>query len=349
MRVLVPHSRPAIGLEERRAVERVLRSGWIAQGPQVRRFEDEAAAFLGLKGGVALSSGTQALELVLRAMGVEPGHEVLIPSYACSALWHAVKNAGAEPVLLDCEPEGFNPSMQDAARKRTRRTKAVILPHLFGEPADLGRARRLGLPIVEDCAQALGARWNDRLAGGWGRACVLSFYATKLAVSGEGGMVLSGDRKLLERVRELREYDEKIPRRPMKNAKMTDLQAAMGRVQLGRLPAFLSARRRLASGYARALEGSGLRLPEATAGRVWFRYVVRAAPRLVLRLLARLEGKGIMVRRPVHRPLHWDVPCRGEFSGAERAWRESLSLPLYPSLTPREQRRVVQALSEDML
>lgn len=341
---MIPHSRPTVGPKEAAAAARVVRSGQLAQGPEVAKFENETARFLGLPAAAAVSSGTTALELALRAMGVGEGHEVLIPSYVCSALWHAVRRAGAEPVLVDSEEGGVNACMTDAARKRTRRTKAFIVPHLFGLPADLAGALSLGVPLLEDCAQALGASWRGRPLGSIGRACVLSFYATKLLTCGEGGMAASSDAKLVSRVRELREYDERPLDRERENAKLTDVQAAVGRVQLSRIKALLAERQRRAARYNDELRGLGLGLPSDAEGRVWYRYVVTVPGGRLAALAEQLERRGVAARRSVFRPLHLDLSGRGKFPNAERAWRESLSLPLFPDLSAPEQRRVIDSV-----
>src|SRR5262249_42077106 len=159
-----------------------------------------------------------ALELALSAMGVGAGHEVLIPAFACSALLHAVRATGAQPVLVDSEQERDHADMKDAARKRTRRTKAMIVVHNFGLPADVEGAGRLGVPLLEDLAGSLGGKAGGRRLGSFGEACILSLYATKLlTAAGEGGMVLSSDRRLVDRARDLREYDEKPADRPRQN------------------------------------------------------------------------------------------------------------------------------------
>ncbi|HLE42853.1 MAG TPA: aminotransferase class I/II-fold pyridoxal phosphate-dependent enzyme, partial [Methylomirabilota bacterium] len=217
-------------------------SGQIAQGPRVAEFERAMAARLEARGGVAVSSGTAALHLALLALGVGPGDEVLVPSYACAALLHAVRAAGAVPRPVDVDPATFNLDPDAAKRASSARTRALIAVHAFGLPADLEPLRALGVPVVEDAAQALGARCGRRPVGGLGEVGVLSFYATKLMTTGEGGMLVSGDARLLAAARDLREYDEKPDDRPRFNYKLTDLAAALGLAQLARLDGFLARR-----------------------------------------------------------------------------------------------------------
>jgi dTDP-4-amino-4,6-dideoxygalactose transaminase len=301
---------------------------------------------LGVGHAAAVSSGTAALHLALLGLGVGPGDEVILPSLVCSAPLHAVLAAGATPRLVDCDPATANLDAAYARRAVGRRTKAIIVPHAFGLPADLGDLCALGPPVIEDCAQALGATYGGRPAGSIGDVCVLSFYATKLLATGEGGMVLSHRRRLVDRVRDLRSYDERSAFRPRFNYKMTDLAAALGLCQLDRLEALLARRRALAAAYDRALAGTPLGLPPRPADRThaFHRYVVRRA-RGARPILAALGARGIAARRPIFRPLHAELNLRG-FPGAAAAWRAMVSLPIYPTLTRRAAARVARIARE---
>ncbi len=325
---------------------RVVRSGQLAQGPRVARFEAAMARRLGLEHAAAVSSGTAALHLALLALGVGAGDEVILPSLVCTAPLHAVLAVGARPRLADCDPATANVDPASARRAVTRRTKAVIVAHAFGLPADLAELCALGPPVIEDCAQALGAAYRGRPAGSLGEVCILSFYATKMLATGEGGMVLSSRRRLVERVRDLRSYDEQVTFRPRFNYKMTDVAAALGLEQLRRLDAFVARRRALAAAYDRALRGVAVRLPPRPAdrGHCFHRYVVRAS-RAAAPILAALEVRGIAARRPIFRPLHAYLGLEG-FPGAREAWRTMLSLPIYPTLPAASLDRVARALRE---
>lgn len=349
---VIPHSRPTLGQEESRALAAVVRSGRVAQGPRVEQFEQGVAAFLGLAGGVALSSGTAALETALLALGVEAGDEVILPSYVCSALWLAVMRVGAVPRIVDVEPGTYAISPEEARKAVTARTKAMIVPHPFGLPADLTALEGLGVPIVEDCAQTLGALERGRPVGTVGVLTVCSFYATKLLCTGEGGMLLSNDQALLERARALRDYDEAPALDAAAfNRKLTELQAAMGLVQLDQLRGFLDRRAALAARYSAALADSGLGLPVVPEGRthVFYRYVVRLAEaglHPVEGTIARLAARGIQCRRPVFRPLHQYLGLEG-YPASEEAFATALSIPIYPSMTDREVERTIQAVREE--
>ncbi len=352
---MIPHSRPSLGQEDIRAVTEVLRSGQVAEGPAVAQFERGMAAYLGLQGGVAVSSGTVALELALRALGVGHGDNVLLPSYVCSAPWLAVQRVGAQARIVDIDPETYNLDPQKVRKARTSRTRAVIVPHMFGLPADLTTLQSLGIPLIEDCAQTLGATEQGRSVGTVGILTICSFYATKLLCTGEGGMVLSNDAVLLERVGALREYDQAPSLNAAAfNCKMTDLQAAMGIAQLDQLGTFLEQRAALAAIYRESLPAEIFTLPFVPSGRThcYYRFVVRVpkglqSPDEFTAYLSRMAHRGLQCRKPVFRPLHRylelpDFPASDEADGA------AISLPIHPSLTEVEIRQAAQIVQDEL-
>jgi len=321
-----------------------VRRGWVAAGPEVTAFERELAVRLDTEAVAAVGSGSAALELALRALGVGPGDEVVIPSYVCDALYHAVSRTGARPVLADADPATLSLSAADTARRLTPRTRCIIAPHAFGLAADLAPLLTLGVPIIEDCAQTLGARLDGRVVGSLGTLAVCSFYATKLVTTGEGGAV-AGPAALVERVRDARDYDERDDLRPRANAKLSDLAAALGRSQLARLDAFVARRRAVAARYRERLRDVPCTLPaEAGARHVYHRFVVEVdqPPDGVQAALAR---RGVAARRPVYRPAHRALHLDG-FPEADRLWGRALSLPCYPTLTEGEIDAVAVALGE---
>lgn len=321
---MIPHSRPDLGDAEAAAALRVLESGQLAQGREVAAFEEECAAFTGRAHGVAVNSGTAALHLAMIALGVERGDGVSLPSYACAALLQPVLWQGGAPVLRDAGAD-FNAAV-DAARG----ARAIVVAHLFGAAAALPAS---GGGVIEDIAQSIGGG-----TGRLGQVAVASFYATKLLTTGEGGMLLTDDAGLAALARDLRDYDNREELRMRYAYKMTDLQAAIGRAQLARLPGFIARRREIAAAYTAALSDTPLVLPDAP-GHLYFRYVVRTPRRDAL--AAHLHARGVDAKRPVHRPLHHDLG--GEFPGAEAAHREALSLPLFPAMTREEVRRVIES------
>jgi len=328
---MIPHSRPAIDETDINGVLSVLQSGCLVQGTEVALFEKEMAAFIGVKSAVAVSSGTAALHLALLALHIGPGDEVIIPSFVCTALLNAVRLVGATPVLSDIDEGHFNMAVTDVKRRLTTKTKALIVPHLFGQAADIRELTALGLPIIEDCAQSLGGRYLTKMTGSYGILSIYSFYATKLLATGEGGMVMSPDEKLTEYMRDLRDYDEKDDDRLRYNYKMTDMQAALGRSQRKRLPDFLNRRQAIARRYDQALQALGFPLPSKQPDRdhIFYRYILQHGQ--VEQLMRAMTDRGIACRRPIYRPLHHYLG-RVDFPVTERAWQESLSIPIYPAL-----------------
>ena len=340
---MIPHSKPSITDDDVDRVARVLRSGQLAEGPEVAALEAALAARLGVEDAAAVASGSAALELALVALEIGAGDQVLIPSYVCDALHHAVRRVGATPVLADADAETQSLSPKDALARRTRRTRAVIVPHAFGLAADLEPFRALGVPIIEDCAQALGATLDDgRAAGAGGTLAVCSFYATKMIAAGEGGAV-AGPAALVARVREARQYDERPTLVPRMNAKLSDVAAALAVGQLARLDAFVKRRRALAARYRRALADVPARMPaDAGPRHVYHRFVLglERDPDAVVQALA---AHSVAARRPVFRPAHRALGLDG-FPQAERLWAESLSIPCYPALSDDEAERVTRAV-----
>jgi len=343
---MIPHSRPWITAADVRAVARVLRTGALAQGAEVASFEAEVGEWLGLPAGVAVNSGTAALHLALLGLNIGPGDEVILPSYVCVAPLHAVEYVGATARLADVDPATYNLDPADVRRRLTRRTRAIIVPHLFGLPSDLESLLALGIPVIEDCAQAIGARYRGRPVGTFGAVSVLSFYATKLLTTGEGGMLLSRDRALLSRARDRRDYDERPVHAIRYNYKLTDFQAALGRSQLHRLPTMLSKRVAIATRYRRHWANLPITLPPSSraASHVYHRFVV-GMPSAAAAIARRLAGLGVTARAPVYRPIHLTRGLEG-FPGATHAYRHALSVPLCHALTSREEVLVIRALQQ---
>ena len=339
----IPHSRPTLGTKEASAVSAVIESGYIAEGGVVQKFEEALANFLDLNFAVSTSSGTSALHLTLLAMGIGPGDEVIMPSYVCAALLNAVNYTGAKPILAEIHPNTFNMDAADAKGRINKRTKAIIVPHLFGLPANLNLLRKLDVPIIEDCAQAVGAAHQGRAAGTFGDAAIFSFYATKMITTGEGGMVVTRSRKISERIRELKTYDKRKKYHVSFNYKMTDIQAALGLVQLERLESIIQRRKSIAATYNSGFDSFDLNLPPADLGHVYFRYVIelKTDARPWIQTLARL---GVTCDRPIYLPLHRYLKMTG-FPTTENAWRQSVSIPIYPTLTCAEINRVIEAVT----
>jgi perosamine synthetase len=338
----VLHSRPCITRQDTEAVARVLESGMIAEGGTAALFEEAASAYLGMRGGVATSSGTSALFLALKACEVGPGDEVVVPTYLCRSVRDAVLGAGATPVLCDV---GDDWCMSAATVKPalSRASKAVVLVHPFGIASDARPICALGVPVIEDCCQAFGARNEHGMVGKAGVMCVLSFHATKLLTTGEGGMLLSNDASLLAKVRELK-TGTRNSRDVRWRQPMTDLQAALGLSQLSQYELFLERRRQIAAAYFAGLTDLPVQLPTSVRDRsVFFRFPIRCGLEFAM-LRAGFEAEGVQIRQGVDTLLHGSDPVRPRmFPGANACYRETLSLPIYPALSDAECERVVQA------
>lgn len=343
----IPHSFPTITKKDISAVTSVLSSGKLAQGIAVERFEKKMAERFCQKEAAAASSGTAALHLLFLALGLKENDEVIMPSYGCVALLNAVAYCGAKPVLADvCENDfGINPN--EVKKKLSRKTKAILVPHLFGTCARVEELRSLGVCIVEDIAQSIGARLHGKPAGSYGDFAVCSFYATKMLTTGEGGMVLGSDKKVLNVIKDMREYDQKKQHKIRYNYKMTDFQAALGLSQLSQLPGFIRKRRKLANIYANVFSSVPfVKIPEIREGTepVFYRFVIR-----VRRYLQAFDKTAlthhIESKKPVYSPVHPYLPVKNKFPVSDMLFSEARSIPIYPSLNEKTAWRAARTLA----
>lgn len=319
------------------AVSRVLDSGRYVLGPEVEQFEREVAERCGCRHAIGVSSGSDALVAALLALGVGPGDEVITTALSFVATAMAIVRVGARPIFVDIEDSSLLIDPTLVARARGPRTKAIVPVHLFGRMADVRALEELGVPVVEDAAQAFGAERGGRQAGAAATLGCLSFFPSKnLGGAGDGGMVLTDDAELADRVRRARVQGQGarfVAEGVGGNYRLDELQAAILRVKLRRVQAWNAARRARAAAWRTALWGSAVRLPEDVPGHAWNHYAVRCADRDALR--ARLEGFGVEtgVYYPV--PLHRQSPFAAAGASlpvAERACGELLSLPVHPSV-----------------
>lgn len=336
---MIRHSKPNIKKSDLVGVLENLVSDNIADGETVRLFEKEFASRLGMRSNHAVStgSGTDALYLGLLAMGIGPGDEVVLPSYLPTAPFLAVRNTGALPVLCDTGSDG-NIDPASARAKLSERTKAVLVAHLFGQPADMAALQELGVPLIEDCAQALGARVGEQEVGTFGKFSFFSFYASKMITTGHGGLFFSRDSKLAAAVKVLRSWRDNEGIEQAFNSCITDFQAAMGLNQLKRLDHFIEIRRKIAEIYNKRFLQTHHEVPPVFEGResVWFRYPLRVKGSLK-EAIAFLGKQNIEAKSPVATPLHrlLELPPE-EFPNADKAWRNTLSIPIYPALASKE-------------
>ena len=350
--------RSALGGELERACLDALTRGEYILGPDVAAFEEEFARFCGVPHGVGVDSGTSALELALRALGIGPGDEVITAASTFVATTLAITHTGARAILVDVDPSTYTIDPGAVAAAITPRTQAIVPVHLYGQCADmaplLALARRHGLAVVEDACQAHGARHRCERAGSLGDAAAFSFYPSKnLGAAGDGGMVVTRDAMLADHVRMLRNYGQRRKHHSEivgHNRRLDTLQAALLRVKLRHLDAWNEARRAHAASYDEALSAGAVIPPAVAEGNepVWHLYVVRVDDRDTVR--ARLAERGIEtgVHYPV--PVHLQPSHRslgygpGDFPVSERLAEDGISLPMYPELPSGATERVAAAL-----
>lgn len=345
--------------EIRAAVERVLRSGRYILGEEVLAFEREWAAYLGAAHAFGVASGTDALQIALRACEIGPGDEVITTTHTAVATVAAIELAGATPVLVDIEHGSWLMDVQQVERRITVRTKAIIAVHLYGQAVDLGIlvdiARRHRLRLIEDCAQSHGAVYCGRRTGTWGDLGCFSFYPTKnLGAIGDGGAVVTDSQELANRVRWLREYGWRsryVSDIPGLNSRLDEIQAAILRVKLGRLDDDNAKRVKIAMRYSEAFSncvGVPVLKPERTS--VFHLYVICPPAREPLKDFLERRGIGTAIHYPV--PVHLQpayigrLGNPGDFPISEGASEHLLSLPLYPELTVAEVLQVIRAVHE---
>jgi perosamine synthetase len=379
---VIPVARPWLGEEEAEAARRVLLSGWVTQGPEVAAFEAEFASYVGAAHACAVSNCTAALHLALKAVGVAPGDDVLTVSHSFIATANSVRYCGARPVFVDIEPDTFNIDPRCVEEAITSRTTAILCVHQVGMPCDLRVlteiARKRGIPLVEDAACAIGSEvlWQDdweRIGRPHGDIACFSFHPRKLLTTGDGGMITTGSKELDAKCRLWRQHSMEVPDTVRHssskvifeeygelgyNYRMTDLQAAVGRVQLQKVPEVVRERRRLADMYGdllRELPDVRRQLEPAWARSNWQSYCVRLPTDADQRqTMQRMIDAGISTRRGImcaHRePAYLSEPwtAYADLRHSEEAQDQTIILPLYSGISGDEQEQVVSALATSL-
>ena len=358
---MIPIAKPIIGEDEISALTAVLRSGIIAQGKKVEDFEEAFAGFIGTKYAVAVNSGTAALHLALLAHGIGEGDEVITSPFTFIATANSILFTGARPVFADIEEDSFNIAPDSIVEKITPRTKVIMPVHLYGQPCDMKRIMRIaqehGLIVIEDACQAHGAEYERRKVGSFGSGC-FSFYPTKNITTGEGGMITTNDKDIAGKARMIRSHGQKeryFHEILGYNYRMTDIAAAIGLCQLGKLEKFNNERIKNAKFLTGRLSGvKGLVPPQVRPDvkHVFHQYTVRITqdfgiPRDELKKKLMDEGIAteIYYSLPIHKqPLYQNLGYNDHLPDSEKAAKEVLSLPVHASLTKEDLENVVRAM-----
>lgn len=338
------------------AFRRVVDSGWFILGPELEAFEAEFAAYCGVKYCVGVGNGLEALYLILHAYGIGPGDEVIVPSNTFIATWLAVSQCGATPVPVEPDPSTYNIDVARIEAAITRRTRAIMPVHLYGQPADMDAviaiAMKHGLVVVEDAAQAQGARYKGRATGSLGHAAGISFYPGKnIGALGDGGAVLTNDAEIAAKVRRLRNYGSEFKYKHEMighNSRLDELQAALLRVKLRMLDQWNQQRKEIAKTYCSRLAELSIELPHVPdwADPAWHLFVIRSRRRNALQSFLEAHDIGTMIhyptpphRQPCYAEREWDA-----LHVAEALSSEILSLPIYPTLSAEQVSYVVETI-----
>ncbi|TMS42628.1 MAG: DegT/DnrJ/EryC1/StrS family aminotransferase [Methanobacterium sp.] len=358
---MIPIAQPLISDEEIDEVVKVLKSGFIAQGPKVAEFEEKFAEYIGVDYAVATTSGTTALHLALMALGIEKGDEVITTPFSFAATANSILFIGAKPVFVDIDPETYNLDPDKINNAITDKTKAIMPVHLYGQPADMDPIRKIGeeneLWIIEDAAQAHGAQYHGQMAGSFGEIACFSFYPTKNMTTGEGGMITTDNEELAETARMLRSHGEGERYNHTilgYNFRMTDIAAAIGLVQLKRLDKFTKSRIENAEYLTTHIDTiGGIKSPFVMdqVKHVFHQYTVRVENGKrddVKDFLGGLGvGTGVHYPRTIYsQKLYQDMGIVGNCPQAEKAASEVLSLPVHPGLSVEDLAEIVNLLEE---
>jgi len=361
----IPIAKPLIGDDEINAVVEVLKSGMLAHGKEVEAFEREFADYLGAKHGIAVANGTAALDVALKALGIKDGDEVITTPFTFIATASSVLFQRARPIFADINPKTFNLDPNDVLERITDRTKAILVVHLYGQPADMKAFKEIAedhrLYLIEDCAQAHGAEYNGQKVGTFGDIAAFSFYPTKNMTTGEGGMVITNDDELAERARLIRSHGQKERYYHVTlgyNLRMTNIAGALGRVQLGKLEEWNEMRRRNAEKLTKGISKiAGLTPPYVAPNvrHVYHQYTIMvdeefplSRDELAQKLRERGIGIGIYYPLPLHhQPLFQEISYEKDCCpNAIEASRRVLSLPVHPAVNEDDVEYIVQALKE---
>lgn len=343
--MIIPHNKITFDDAEIKAVSDVIGSGQWVGGVVQNKLEQLLCDLFSVQGAACVGSGLSALRLSLLALGIKEGDEVIIPAYSCVALTNAVLSVDAIPVCADIDLKNFNICPESVKKILTKKTKAIIAVNSFGLPADMIELKKLNIPVIEDCSHGFKINERNNPQAIKSDIAIFSFYATKLIAGGEGGAILSYDQNIINYVKGARDYSDQPPSGKRLNDKMTDIESALVEIQLSKLPDFLKKRYELAQIYNQKLSNIGaIKLPTMSDKRVWYRYVIKLKNEAQIEsIIKQCDESGVSFRRPVENWLDTKIT---HYPNAEKAYNTALSLPLYPTLTNKEQNFVIDILKK---
>lgn len=358
---MITIARPSIGEEEKNAVMEVMGSGMIASGKVVSDFESAFSEYVGVKHGIACTSGTTALEIALRTLDIGQGDKVVTTAYSFIASTNSIIYTGAQPVFADINPDTFNINIDSIEQclKENPDTKALLVVHLFGQSCDMDRicnlVRKYDIKLIEDCAQAHGAEWKGKKVGSFGDVSTFSFYPTKNMTTGEGGMVLTDDIKIAEKARLIENHGMKIRythERIGYNYRMTNIAAAIGIEQLKKLDGFNDARRKNAQYYNENINNGLINIPfvDNDAKHVYHQYTIRVLGEQRKRLIDLLEknqvGYGIFYPFSIpEQPCYNEMNFKTNYPLTDQVKTEVLSIPVHPGISQEETKVVTDIIN----
>jgi dTDP-4-amino-4,6-dideoxygalactose transaminase len=347
---IIQHNKLTFNKEEEVAVQKIVRSGYWAGGKALEMLEKKVAGITKRKYAIGVSSGLSALRLSLLALGVGKNDEVIIPAYCCVAIPNAVLACGAKPIAVDVIHNNWNIDPKKVAQAIGPKTKAIIAINTFGLPAQFKELTKLKIPIIEDCAHALGSTSDGFIFGNSGIISITSFYATKLIGGGEGGAIFTDDEKIAKFVEDYRDYTDKEPSGFRLNEKMSNIDAALSLSQLKRLNTFISRRQNTADLYESELKKIKHSFPNfnipVNTSRIWYRYTIHLKNVVADKLIKELKSNGISSAKPVE---FWlKSTDLKKHPNSAFASQFLVSIPIYPTLTKKEKLTVIQAINKSI-
>jgi len=345
------HNKPCLDSQELKAVEKVLESDWLIMGKEVKRLENNIKKLVNAKYAVATNSGISAVHLSLISLGIGAKDEVILPSYTFTGLLNPIYFLGAVPVIVDVEKNGFNIDPVKTKNRINKKTKAIIVPHTFGIPAKIDQIKKFKIPVIEDCAHALGSSYCGKPLGSFGNISIFSFYATKMIVCGQGGMITTNNKKYFDIAQDLIHYDQRRDYKIRYNYQLTDVAASIGNAQFKKLKFFISKRRSIASRYIDVLEKNNdvEYWPKREDQNLnHYRFIVKFANKAQRdEFKLELAKKGISSIVPVedYQLLHSALrQPKKYFPNSQKLSQTTLSLPVHPNLTEKEVNKIAKTL-----